>query len=155
MECMCGSWRRNKDNKEADEQRSQILPDDPRLLQDGSCLTFNRECFARQLGLGDIQRGERTKFKAAPVAGPPTSQSPKVLLHVHPLCNCIVKEEQIIEWHVSLIVSAERPEGIGKSNTVFIQRLGSSSLRSLQAVTGNARQGKTYKTSSHQLTTAP
>lgn len=25
--------------------------------QDGSCLTFNRECFARQLGLGEIQWG--------------------------------------------------------------------------------------------------
>lgn len=26
--------------------------------QDGSCLTFNHECFARQLGLGEIRRGE-------------------------------------------------------------------------------------------------
>lgn len=25
--------------------------------QDGSCLTFNHECLARQLGLGEIQRG--------------------------------------------------------------------------------------------------
>lgn len=45
--------------------------------QDGSCLTFNRECFARQLGLGENRRGERWKLDPAysTVKGPTAATS--------------------------------------------------------------------------------
>lgn len=62
-----------------------------------------------------------TKFKAPPVASP-TSVS-NSLIHIH--YNCIFKEnalsEQIIEWWMNQIISAESLEGNRSEKTLYLQ----------------------------------
>lgn len=62
-----------------------------------------------------------TKFKAPPVASP--TLVPNSLIHIH--YNCIFKEnalrEQIIEWCMNQIISAESLEGNRSEKTLYLQ----------------------------------
>lgn len=82
-----------------------------------------------------------TRFKAPPVASP-TSQCPTGSF-TSILYNCILNEnalrEQIIEWHMNLIIFAESLEGIG-SDKLFISQVSKENL-SLNLTLDSKREG--------------